>query len=235
MDIRRFGVEDEEADDRQDSGDDSGTEGAARKVALHLGLTRPARIADEEDGGEIGPADDEDRADQQRQRPSPGGKGVAVAVCGDVAGGDRPDHGSHEERGQQRGDGEDATGGAAAGEAFDRLAEGKAGAAQDDPEGRDRDRHVERRHHRVEGRGEGRPEDDQAEDQPDVVGLPDRGQRALDRRPRPLPALGPAGDQVPEAAAEVGAAEQRVEGHAEPEDRRGDVGEAHASLPARGA
>jgi hypothetical protein len=37
----------------------------------------------------------------------------------------------------------------------------------------------------------------------------------------------PAGDQVPDAAAEVGAAEERVEGRPDPEDRRRGVGLAH--------
>ena len=43
------------------------------------------------------------------------------------------------------------------------------------------------------------------------------------RRPRPLAPLGAAGEEVPEAAAEVGAAEERVEGRPDPEDPgRGD-------------
>ena len=111
----------------------------------------------------------------------------------------------------------------------DRLAEGEAGAAQDDPEGGQGERHVERRHHRAEGLREGGPEDDEDEDQPDVVGLPDGGQRALDQRPRPLALLGVAGDQVPETGAEVGAAEDRVEGGADPEDRGADVGLGHGA------
>ncbi len=41
------------------------------------------------------------------------------------------------------------------------------------------------------------------------------------------PFSGPAGDQVPEAAAEVGAAEERVEGRPDPEDPGDDVGPAH--------
>ena len=148
----------------------------------------------------------------------PGGEGVAGARRGDVAGGDRPDHGAHEERGDDRGEGEGRARGAALVQPFDRLAEGEARAAQDDPQHRQHQRHVEGGEDRAEGLGEGGPEDDEDEDQPDVVGLPDGGQRALDRHPRPFALLGVAGEEVPEAAAEVGAAEDRVEARPGPED-----------------
>ena len=158
-------------------------------------------------------------------------KALAVAGGGDVAGGDRADHGAHEERGQHRGEGEGRAGQPPLAQALDRLAEGEAGAAQDDPQRRQRDRHVEGREDRAEGRREGGPEDDEDEDQPDVVGLPDGGQRALDQRPRPRALLVPAGDQVPEAAAEVGAAEERVEGRPDPEDRRRRCRRGSRALP----
>ena len=51
------------------------------------------------------------------------------------------------------------------------------------------------------------PEHDEHEDQPDVVGLPHRPDRAVDQRARAGPASPPPGDEVPEAGAEVGAAE----------------------------
>ena len=65
-----------------------------------------AGVADEEDGREVGAGGDEDRPGQQRQRREPAREGVAVALGGHVAGGDRADHGAHEERGQHRGEGE---------------------------------------------------------------------------------------------------------------------------------
>ena len=55
------------------------------------------------------------------------------------------------------------------------------------------------------------------------TGVSERWIRARGRSP----ALGVAGDQVPEPAAEVGAAEDRVERRPGPEDRRGKVGAAH--------
>ena len=72
------------------------------------------------------------------------------------------------------------------------------------------------------------PEHDQHEDQPDVVGLPDGADRPVDQRARSLAALAAAGDQRPEAGAEVGAAEHRVQRGADPEDAGDSVGGAHA-------
>ena len=64
------------------------------------------------------------------------------------------------------------------------------------------------------------PEHDEDEDQPDVVRLPDRADRVVDELPRSRAALGPAGDEIPEPGAEVGAAEQRVGDHADEQDDR---------------
>ena len=89
------------------------------------------------------------------------------------------------------------------------LAEREARAAQHDAEGGDRERHEQRERDRRVGLGEARPQHDEAEDQPDVVGLPHRADRVVDHLAGPLAALGAAGDQVPEAGAEVGAAEDR--------------------------
>ena len=75
-------------------------------------------------------------------------------------------------------------------------------------------------HHRGEGVRERGPEDDQVEDQPDVVGLPDRGDRLVDQRARgPAPPVA-AGQQVPQAAAEVGPAQHRVQGDPGQQDAR---------------
>ena len=72
--------------------------------------------------------------------------------------------------------------------------------------------------------GEAGPQHDEAEDQPDVVGLPHRPDRVRDDARGPRTALGAAGDEVPEAGAEVGAAEERVGGDADHQDHRDDVG-----------
>ena len=53
------------------------------------------------------------------------------------------------------------------------------------------------------------PQHDEAEDEPDVVGLPHRPDRVVDQRPWSLAPLGSARDQVPESGAEVGPAEDR--------------------------
>ena len=67
------------------------------------------------------------------------------------------------------------------------------------------ERDEERREYRAERQREGGPEDHEHEDQPDVVRLPDRRHRALDHAAHAPAALGPAGGEVPEAGAEVGA------------------------------
>ncbi len=63
------------------------------------------------------------------------------------------------------------------------------------------------------------------------TGVSERWISARGRSPR----LGVAGDQVPEAGAEVGAAEHGVERRPDPEDRRGDVGAGHSAASAGGA
>ena len=79
--------------------------------------------------------------------------------------------------------------------------------------------------------GEGGPQRDQHEDQPDVIGLPDRSDRLLDQRPRRLTVLVTARDEVPEPGAEVGAREQRVEDDPDEHHRRAHVGQLHVMSP----
>ncbi len=55
------------------------------------------------------------------------------------------------------------------------------------------------------------------------TGVSERWISARGRSPRSIAA----GDQVPEAAAEVGTAEEGVEGRPDPEDPGGDVGPRH--------
>ena len=81
------------------------------------------------------------------------------------------------------------------------------------PPSRQPQRQRERGHHRGECVRERGPEDDQVEDQPDVVGLPDGGDRLVDQGARRPAAGGGAGQQVPQAAAEVGPAQDGVQGN----------------------
>ena len=96
--------------------------------------------------------------------------------------------------------------------AHERLAEREARAAEHDAERGECQRDEQREHDRREGFGERGPQHHEAEDQPDVVGLPHRPDRVVDQRARPLAARRAAGGEVPEPRAEVGAAEQRVGG-----------------------
>src|SRR5690606_5599196 len=68
---------------------------------------------------------------------------------------------------------------------------------------------------------------DQQEDQPHVVGLPDRRHRGIDQRaglPAGLPA---AGEKVPQAGAVVGQTGPGVEGHRDHQDDRDAIGGGH--------
>ena len=110
----------------------------------------------------------------------------------------------------------------------------KARAAQDDPHAGEEERDVERLHDRRERRREAGPHDDEDEDQPDVVRLPDRAHRALDHPADPRAPLGAARGEVPEAGAEVGAAEDGVRGEADDQDGCAELGEhqGSTSMPA---
>ena len=101
--------------------------------------------------------------------------------------------------------------------------EGEGRAAQDDPERRERERHEQRRHDRGERGRKRRPEDDEIEDQPGVVRLPDRPDRVGDQCPRSGALARAARHEVPEPGPEIGAAEHGVGGHAEPQDDRRQV------------
>ena len=69
------------------------------------------------------------------------------------------------------------------------LVEREPRAAQHDAERGQAERDEERREDRLERRREPRPEDDEHEDQPDVVGLPDRADRPVDQLARAPAAL----------------------------------------------
>ena len=81
------------------------------------------------------------------------------------------------------------------------------GAAQDDPDAGDEQRDRECRGDRPERARVGGPEDGQHEDQPDVIGLPDRRHRMVGVLADALPVLAAPGEELPEAGTEVGAGE----------------------------
>jgi pyruvate dehydrogenase (quinone) len=159
------------------------------------------------------------------QATYPGRQVIALAGDGgDGPGSDRADYRAHEERGQQRGEREHRAGRALLAEPGDLLAEGEPGSAQHDPAGRQPDRQRERGHDRGECVRERGPEDDQVEDEPDVVGFPDRCDRLVDQAARRPAASGGASQQVPQAAAEVGPAQDGVQGHGGQQDGSDGVG-----------
>ena len=86
------------------------------------------------------------------------------------------------------------------------------------------------RAHRRERAGKTREENDDRDDQPHVIGFPDRADRVRDRRPLSI-GRSAARKQIPEAAAVVGAAEERVRCERADESRREKLDRIdHASL-----
>src|SRR4029453_18280259 len=135
-----------------------------------------------------------------------------------------------EERGDHRGGGEAGAEQPLEPQLGHGLAEGEGGTPQDHPERHRHQRDVQSRHDRGEGGREPGPEHHQDEDQPDMVGLPHRPDRVLDQGPLTSPAVGPAGDQVPGAGAEVGPAQQGVGGHPDPDHGQEDLGQGHVTF-----
>ena len=83
---------------------------------------------------------------------------------------------------------------------------------------------------RSEGGRIGGPDDGEHEDQPDMVGLPDRRHRRMRVLADRLRLPAPAGGELPEAGAEVGATEHGVEGQPDQrEDQRDQVQVQHQS------
>ena len=108
--------------------------------------------------------------------------------------------------------------------------EDKGRTAQHDPDEDRRHGDMQRRHDDGEGGREAREEDHDHEDEPDVIGLPDRSDRVLDGLALTLRS-GAQGQQVPHAAAIVGATRKGVE-----HERHQDGGperelNRHATLP----
>src|SRR5262249_36819414 len=166
---------------RQGPGDDRGGLGAVGEVALQPPVAAAGGVAGQVDGGQGTAGGGGPGPGSHRDGAGPGGRAGVAGDPGDGAGGDGADHGAHEKRGHQGGEGEGGAGGALEGQPGDLLAEGEPGAAQHDPGGRQPQRQGEGGHHRGERVRERGPEDDQVEDQPDVVGLPHRGDRLVDQ------------------------------------------------------
>ncbi len=209
----------------QGPGHDGGGLGAVGEVGLQAPVAAAGGLAGQVDGGQVPAGGDEQEPGQHSGGAGPGGQAGVAGDGGDGPGGDGADHGAHEERGHQGGEGEGGAGGALGRQPGQFLAEGEAGAAEHDPGQRQPQRQGEGGHHRGERVGERGPEDDQVEDQPDVVGLPHGGDRLVDQGPRRPAPRGGAGQQIPQAAAEVGPAQHRVQG---------DPGEQDASHHVRG-
>src|SRR5437879_5483808 len=105
--------------------------------------------------------------------------------------------------------------------------ERERGAAQHDPDQDERQRDVEQRPEPREGRREAREQQDDREDEPDVVRLPHGADRLRDQLALTLPA-GTAREQVPHAAPEVRASQQRVRVERHDDDPRDQLGETHS-------
>src|SRR5262249_54644859 len=178
---------------RQGPGDDGGGLGAVGEVALQAPVAAAGGLADQVDGGQVAAGAHEQEPGQQGGGAGPGGQAGVAGDGGHGADGDGADHGTHEERGYQGGEGEGGAGRALGRQPGQFLAEGEAGAAHHDPGQRQPQRQRQGGHHRGERVRERGPEDDQVEDQPDVVGLPHRGDRLVDQGARRPPPRGGAG------------------------------------------
>ena len=201
-----------------DAGRDGGRQRSGGEVALEVGGTGAAGVADEEHRRQVRGRGDEERPDQQRERIQPARDGIAGGVAdGHPARRDGADHGAHEERREQRREAEEALGEPTALESSRRLVEREPGAPQHDAERGEAERDEQRGEDRLERGRERRPEHHEDEDQPDVVGLPDRADRPVDQLARAPAAVAAAGDQAPEPGPEVRAAEHRVRRQADPE------------------
>ena len=190
--VAGVGPQDEDADDRRHPGDDGRSDGAAAEVLHHRLITQPAGVPDEVDGGEVGGDDDGEHAAEHRRRVDP----AVPRITGDAAGGNAARGDGAGDRAEAVGDDHrrDGEGGpevAAVTGAEDGLAEGEARSAQHDPEGGQRQRDEQRQGDRREGLGEPGPQHDEAEDQPDVVGLPHRSDRVVDHLRGRSPRAGP--------------------------------------------
>jgi hypothetical protein len=126
-------------------------------------------------------------------------------------GGEGADHRAERERRNDRRDREDGVDAALFTGSPSSRAQEVGAPAHDDADAGDEEGNGERRRDRAEGGWVGGPDDCEDEDQPDVVGLPDRRHRVMGVLADLVGPLALACDELPEAGAEVGAAEHGVE------------------------
>ena len=230
-DVAGVGAEHEDADERHDAGDHGRADGTAPEVLLHLRVVEALGVPREVDRREICDHDDREDAAQDGGGVDPAVPRVAGLPAGrDPARGDRARDRTHavrheHRRRRERGAEVPSVPGREHG-----LAEREARAADHDPERCDRQRHEECQRDGGERLGEGGPQHDEAEDQPDVVGLPDGSDGVVDEGSRTGPPIRASGGQVPEARAEVRAAEERVRDDPEEEHHGAGVGPAHGTF-----
>ena len=235
-DPARVVVDDSQADDGRGTGDDGHAECPLAERLLQLGLADAHRVGREVDRGQIRRCRDGDPAEGDRGRVEPARDEIALGVAdGHAPRGDSADHGAESEGREDRRAGEEDLDPPLLARGRRSRAQGICGAAEDDADAADEERNRERRGDRPEGHRVGRPADDEHEDQPDVVGLPDRAHRVM-RVLAQLPvAFTAAAQQLPEAGAEIGAAQDRVGSQSDEHEDDGSFSEAHALHPRRPA
>ena len=233
---RRVCPEDEDAEQGRDTGHHAHDQRAKAKRERELLLVMALAVARQVHGGEIGGHLHSQNAPEDRRWVEPAGDHVASSnPQRHPPGGDRAGDRSEKEWRDHRRQGERSPECTLQRQLRDRAAERERGAAEDHPERHGDERDVQRRRDRGKHRREPGPGDHQREDEPHVVGFPDRADRLRD-----APALGGTGsrrarDEVPETGTEVGAGEQDVRGDASPEKAEHDVGvdaAAHDALAA---
>ena len=226
-------AEHDQTDRRHDDQRASGQDGTAPEVGLQVGRAVPAGVGDQEHRGQEGGGGHGQRAEQHRGRVEPRGDRVTSAVAHrDPTGRDAAEGRGEEERREDRGDPEDRGVAAAADPLPGRFAQREPGAAQHQPEPGEDHGDPRGRCDRLEHLREPGPGQDDHEDEPDVVGLPDRRHRVVDQRSGPGAAVRAAGGQVPEAGAVVHPAAAGVRGDRQDQHQGHGVGAAHGRASA---
>ena len=224
----RIGLDRDHADQRDHTDHGPGHQRATSEVRDQVLLAVPAGVSGEQHRRGPGAHGDGQDAAQHRRGREPAAPRVAVAGRGHPARRDRADRCAEEERCDHRREREQGTEEPSLAQGGGGLPEHEGSTAEDDAAGRQEEGHVEGRRDRGERLGEPGPQVDQHEDQPHVVGLPDGSDRALDAASWSRPPAVPAGEQVPEAGAEVRAGEDGVRDHPDPDDAHHDAGQDHA-------
>ena len=223
-------MQDEDAGDRDDARRHRRAERPGGEIALEVGVAEAARVADQEDRGEVGAGGDEQRRRSAARRVQPARDRIALRVADRHApGGDRADHGAHEERRQHRRERERAR----------RRGAAPRSLAATPWKAKPAPRSTIPRAARLSGMNSVDMIDAKASENAvhsttstkisQTWFASQTGPIAQAIRARgTLAALAAAGHQRPEPGAEVGPAEHGVEGHADPEHGRDGVGGAQA-------